>query len=304
MYVMGAEENGAPGQYWTTLPAVPDHTPTPFYLAPGGVLADTAPAAGSPPAAFTYDPANPVPSHGGDNLLIGCGPQDQRPVEGRPDVLIFTTPPLTSAVALSGPLVAELFVGTNVTDTDVVIKLIDVYPTDSKVGKYAGTSTLVADGIARLRWRDFPATAIPQLLSGDPSVVVPVTVGAWNTTYIFAPGHQMRVHVTSSNYPRFLPNPNNGLPVAVQGTGPNVTAHTTVQLGGAYPSRIILPVVDAATQLPPYPVEAVIKQALEPLKGAWREALGRMGAEDLDEPFEEWVARRVGAVAEHARIRR
>ena len=233
-----------------------------------------------------------------------CGPLDQRPLETRPDVLVFTTPPLTAPVALSGPLVAELFVGTDVLDTDVVVKLIDVYPKGSKVGKYAGTSTLVADGITRLRWRDFPATNTPQLLSRDPTVVVPVTVSLWNTTYIFAPGHSIRVHVTSSNWPRFFPNPNNGLPVAVQGTGPNVTAHTTVQLGGAYPSRIILPVVDAATQLPAFPVEATIKQSLEPLRGAWREALGRMGEANVDEPFEEWAARRLGAAAAHARLRR
>jgi putative CocE/NonD family hydrolase len=295
-YVMGSNENGAPGEYWTTMADVPIPTPTPLFLQPGGGLGPS-PAAGPASAAYTYDPADPVPTMGGNNLLIPCGPMDQRPIEKakRQDVLIFTTPPLTQQMAVTGGLQATIYLSTDAVDTDIVVKLIDVYPASSSDPTLAGSSTLVADGIARLRWRDFPATNEPQLLSGNPADVVKVSVSLWNTSYIFAPGHSIRVHVTSSNFPRFTPNPNNGLPV--DKIGANVTAHTTIHFDAAHPSAFILPVVDAATQLPEFPVEEATAQALRPFEEAWR--AGRIAAgEDGTEGMVEWVARRVGKVAD------
>lgn len=124
---MGADEGGAAGNYWTTLETPPSFVPTPFYLSAGGVLSSTPPST-SGDVTFTYDPLDPVPTEGGNNLEIKCGPLDQRPLESRPDVLVYTTAPLTAPLAITGGLEATVWISTNVTDTDVVVKLIDVYP--------------------------------------------------------------------------------------------------------------------------------------------------------------------------------
>lgn len=85
-----------------------------------------------------------------------------------------------------------------------------------------------------------------------PGTVYEVTVSLWNTSFVWAPGHSIRVDISSSNWPRFLPNPNNGLPLTQQ--GPNITAQNSLYMGGATPSAVLLPVVDMATQLPPFSV--------------------------------------------------
>ena len=199
-YVMGASStidpsaHGAPGSYWTTLTTWPTYVPTRYYLQAKGGLAPVPPSA---PAtmSFAYDPKNPVQTIGGNNLEIPCGPLDQSPLENgsRSDVLVFTSDVLTSSLAVTGPLTMELWVSSNVTDTDFTVKLTDVYPN--------GYSALIEDGIVRMRWRNRASSSVPQFMV--PGTVYPVTVSLWSTSFIWAVGHRIRVDVSSSNSPRF-----------------------------------------------------------------------------------------------------
>ena len=180
LYVMGGDEGEAAGNFWTTLPEFPATTPTPMFLHDDGLLSPQAPDAGPSTLEYAYDPSDPVPTIGGNNLLIPCGPLDQRPNEaaGRPDILIFTSEVLDAPLAVVGELTASVFFSTDVLDTDIVVKLIDVYPADANSTR-KGASILVADGIARARWRDFPATNELHLLSGDPGDVYSVNLTLW-----------------------------------------------------------------------------------------------------------------------------
>lgn len=229
-YVMGdPTDKKAPGNYWR---AAADWPPpadvTPFYLGADGGLAPER-AATSAQKTFAYDPKNPVPTLGGQNLRIPLGPKDQRPVEGRPDVLLFTTPPLAEPLEVTGRIFAKLFISCDAPDTDFAVKLCDVYPD--------GRSMLVTDGILRARHR--VSLAREDFL--EPGQVYPLTVDLWSTSLIFAKGHRIRVSVTSSNWPRFEPNPNTGKPFRAD---PDTrVANNTVHVGGDQASAILLPIV-------------------------------------------------------------
>jgi len=241
-YVMGPNELFARGNYWTTLDDWPEFTPTAFYLNSSGSLQLTPPAADSDQQSFLYDPENPVPTIGGNNLLIECGPLDQSDTEApnRDDVLTFTSDVLADDVWVTGPLIAQLFVSTNASDTDFTVKLTDVHSDES--------SLLIQDGIIRMRWRNLPN---PQPEPTVPGQIYEVSVSLWNTSYVFNKGHRIRVSVSSSNYPRFSVNPNNGL--ALNQTGPVYVAENTVFMSDLYPSAIVLPVVQPS-QLPKIPL--------------------------------------------------
>jgi len=201
-------------------------------------------------ATFIYDPHDPVPTNGGNNLEIPCGPLDQRPIENRADVLMYTSAVLTDVVPITGPLNVVLYVSSNATDTDFTVKLTDVHPT--------GVSRLIQDGIVRMRWRNRYESDQPQLMT--PGQIYEVQVSLWNTSYIFNPGHRIRVDISSSNDPRFSVNPNNGLPLSQNATGPLLTAANTVYHTPVYASAIILPVVTMA-QLPPFHVVSSLPKA-------------------------------------------
>jgi putative CocE/NonD family hydrolase len=225
-------EPGAPGNLWrqaATWP--PPSTATPAYLASDGTLSFQRPAAGAAPRSFTYDPSNPVPTRGGQNLTIPAGPMDQRPVENRPDVLLFTSPALDKPVEITGRVRAKLWVSSDAPDTDFTVKLTDVYPD--------GRSMLLLDGIRRMRFRN--GFEKPELMK--PGSVYPITVDLWSTSMIINKGHRIRIAVSSSNYPRFDANPNNGQPSWAG--GPVRVAHNTVYLDASRPSQVILPVVSA-----------------------------------------------------------
>src|SRR5262249_47551577 len=145
-------------------------------------------------------PADPVPTVGGQNLQIAKGPMDQREVEGRKDVLLFTTEPLPAAVEVTGRLTAKLYVSSDCPDTDFTVKLCDVYPD--------GRSMLVTDGIRRASLRNGFEKREP-LEAGK---VYEVAVDLWSTSLVFNKGHRIRVAVSSSNAPRFEPNANTGEP--------------------------------------------------------------------------------------------
>ena len=264
-YVMGPALPDARGQYWTSLDAWPRFTTTPLYLAPNFNLSWAAPTSSaarlgslhSTSASYLYNPASPVPSIGGNNLKIHCGPLDQRPTEAavRGDVLTFTSGELSADMYLTGPINAVLYVSSNATDTDFMVRLTDVYPD--------GTSRLVQDGARRMRWR-IPNSPEPAWM--QPGQVYQADLSLWNTSYVFNQGHRIRVDISSSNYPRFGINRNNRCPQANTSCAANVTAYNTVLFSAQYPSRVELPVVQPA-QLPPVDVldlTARLEQAVLP----------------------------------------
>ncbi len=212
---------------WHTLPKK-DYS---LYLQSGGVLSEVQPAT-SGESSFAYDPRDPSPSIGYARFTPGVattpiGPQDQAPVEVRNDNLIFTTPVLTSDLEIDGAVRAELFVSSDRTDTDIAIRLCDVFPDN--------TSIIMCDGIKRMRLRDSYETE--SLLT--PGNVYPVTVELPDIALTVQRGHRLRIIVTSSNFPRYDLNTNSGGTMYVEGD--TLVASNTVHIGGVYPSRIVLP---------------------------------------------------------------
>lgn len=182
---------------------------------------------------YTYDPMKPVPTRGGaiccNARVLPPGPMDQRVIEGRHDMLVFTSDPLKSDLQVTGVVRAQLFVSTTARDTDFTAKLADVAPD--------GTALSLTDGILRLRYRnglDRPELAKP----GD---VYPISIDAGPTSNVFLRGHRIRLEIASSNFPRFDRNLNTGRANADETDAR--AAHQTVFHGGRYPSALMLPVV-------------------------------------------------------------
>jgi uncharacterized protein len=176
-----------------------------FYLDSHNELGNK-PEQHSAPDEFVYDPHHPVPTTGGavccNPAIFPWGPLDQREVEKRKDVLVYSTTPLESAVEVTGPIKVVLFVSSNALDTDFTAKLVDVFPD--------GTARNLTDGILRMRYRDSLETS--KLMT--PGEVYKVAIDAGVTSNVFLPHHRIRVEISSSNFPRFDRNPNTGGPVA------------------------------------------------------------------------------------------
>jgi uncharacterized protein len=234
-YVMGdTEDKTAPGNMWRSADTwPPPSTPTKFYLHADHELKCTAPV-GDHQLSYKYDPQNPVPTIGGQNLLITKGPMDQRTVETRPDVLIFTSEVLTEPLEITGRITASLSISSDCPDTDFAVKLCDVYPD--------GRSMLVTDGIRRASLRNSYERREP-LATGK---VYEVDVDLWSTSLIFNKGHRIRIAVSSSNAPRFEPNPNTGDPHPV--AGKSRVATNTIHLSEQHPSFIQLPIYMTESQ--------------------------------------------------------
>ncbi len=230
VYLMGAVgEDGAPGNTWLDLPEWPPPTvATALFLDSARGLARAAPAPGE--TALVADPANPVPTVGGQELSSESGPYDQRGIEARADVATFTTPVLAAPVTVAGRVRCTLWVRPDTLDLDLAVRLTDVYPD--------GRSMLVTDGIQRARMR-----------CGDdrecfltPGVATELSVDLWSTAMVFNAGHRIRIDVSGSNAPRFEVNPNDG--GDLDNPGPGVVARPVVLLGGEHASRLELPVLD------------------------------------------------------------
>ncbi len=183
---------------------------------------------------FTYDPMHPVPSYGGNVCCTGnaiqAGAFDQRRMEERPDILVYTSEPLREGLEVTGPVTVTLHVSSDAKDTDFTVKLLDV--------DTAGRAWNLDETIQRMRWREGYDRA-PVWMAKDQ--VVRVTLGPLNTSNWFAPGHRLRIEVSSSNFPRFDRNLNTGGDNVSETAG--VVAHNAVHHGGAYPSTITLSVV-------------------------------------------------------------
>jgi putative CocE/NonD family hydrolase len=234
-YTMGRNE-------WASADSWPpaDAEPLTMYLASGGnansVFGDgalSAEAAIAPGAdTFTYDPMNPVPALGGGvccnrGAALG-GSFDQRAIEARADVLVYTSEPLESELDVTGFVRARLFVSSDARDTDFTVKLVDVHPD--------GTAWNVDDTILRARYRDGYEEAVFM----EEGQVYELNPTAMSTSYVFKPGHRVRVEVSSSKFPQYMRNLNTG--------GNNydeteaVIARNTVHHSAQYPSQIVLPV--------------------------------------------------------------
>ncbi len=214
---------------------------TPLYLSSGGHANSAggdgalqwSPVRKAQPDQFTYDPRNPVPTRGGaiccDPVILPPGPLDQGPVEVRPDVLVYTSPPLTTDLEVTGPINVILYISTSVNDTDFTAKLVDVEPN--------GRALLVTDGIQRLRYR--LSLSEPVFVKKNEAYQISIDAGV--TSYVFAPGHRIRLEVSSSNFPRFDRNMNSPRP---NGYETKFTkARQTVLHAKGYPSEILLPVI-------------------------------------------------------------
>ena len=197
-----------------------------------GSLSTLAPGT-EPSDEFAYDPAKPVPTIGGplccDSDYLAPGPRDQRSVEERDDLLVYSTSPLDRDLEVTGPVRLEFFAASSAVDTDFTAKLLDVAPD--------GTAINLTEGILRARYRDSQVTPAP-LVRGQ---TYPLSIDLWATSNVFRTGHRLRLEVSSSNFPRFDRNLNTGEPAANSAIW--VKATNTILHDKTHPSALILSVV-------------------------------------------------------------
>jgi putative CocE/NonD family hydrolase len=197
-----------------------------------GSLSSVAPKAESADQ-FTYDPNDPVPTIGGplccDGTHFRGGPFDQRPAEGRSDVLVYSTPAFTADTEITGPVSLELYAKSSAVDTDFTAKLVDVWPD--------GFAQNLTEGILRARYRS--STEKADLLA--PGQTYKFTIDVWSTSNVFRKGHILRLEISSSNFPRFDRNLNTGESPAI--AQHFVSATNSVLHDAEHPSALILPIV-------------------------------------------------------------
>jgi len=238
----------------------PDMQPTPYYFHGDGSLSTERPAEDAPPSGFTFNPADPVPTVGGNfpekaipGLLDGGGfdqrgrpdlilCQDTLPLAARRDVLVFRTPPLAEGIELTGPLMVRLWVSSSAVDTDFTAKLVDEYPPNPDYPE--GFALNVADAIVRMRYRDSRERA--ELM--EPGKVYEIRIDPQATSNHFARGHRIRVDISSSNFPHYDVNPNTGEPLGLERR--SMVAHQTVYHDAIRASHIELPVVPSREKRP------------------------------------------------------
>ena len=203
-----------------------------------GKLSTESPA-DEPPDHYVYNPEFPVPTRGGNTCcnpeLVPWGAYDQRPLEYRNDILVYTSEPLAEDLEVTGPVVVKLYASTDGRDTDFTGKLVDVHPD--------GYAVNLCDNILRARYHE--SREYQKLL--EPGEVYEFTIDLWVTSNVFFKGHRIRVDISSSNFPRFDRNPNTGNEF---GRDAELrVAHQTVLHDRAHPSHILLPLIPA--QSPP-----------------------------------------------------
>ena len=182
---------------------------------------------------YIYNPANPAPTIGGplccDAEHMEPGPRDQRPVENRDDVLIYSLGPLERDLEVTGPVTATLFVKSSAVDTDFTGKLVDVAPD--------GFAQDLTEGILRMRYR------VSQEHAGlmNPGQIYEISLDLWATSNVFLKGHTLRLEISSSNFPRFDRNLNTGEEIKFARTF--VAATNTILHDAQHPSALVLPVM-------------------------------------------------------------
>ncbi len=178
---------------------------------------------------YTYDPENPVPTRGGTTLGLAPGVFDQRDVEERDDVLVYTGDVLQKDLEVTGPITMKLHAASSASDTDFTAKLVDVRPD--------GYAQNIAEGIVRARFRE--SASNPTLIA--PNEVYEYGIDLWATSHVFKAGHRLRLEVSSSNFPRYDRNQNTGNDLFVDRE--LKTARQTVHHSSRYASHLVLPVI-------------------------------------------------------------
>lgn len=198
-----------------------------------GKLSAVLPAKNSPSDGFTYDPQNPVTSYGGNVCCTGNAVQggafDQRKMEIRNDILVYTGEVLTEDTEVSGFIETTLYVGSDAKDTDFTIKLIDVHP--------GGEAYNLDETIQRARWRE----GYEKEVWMEKDKVYKVDMSPMSTSNMFKKGHRIRIEISSSNFPRFDRNLNTGGNNFDEKVG--VVAHNLIFHSAQYPSQLRLPIV-------------------------------------------------------------
>lgn len=218
VFVMGANQ-------WRDFPEWPPNYRTQrWHLQKDGGLSPSTPTQ-SEPDRYRYDPANPTPAVGGTSLSQNSGPKDNRKVEARPDVLVYTSAPLDRDVEIVGPVKAELYAESSLAHTDFFARLCDV---DS-----SGKSINVCDGLLRLD----PSRPAPEVEG-----CLKVEIDLWPTAHRFLKGRRIRLQVSSGAHPRYVRNPGSGEPLATAVTFK--IADQAIYHDPARPSAILLPIHD------------------------------------------------------------
>lgn len=198
-----------------------------------GRISTDKPAADEPPDRYVYDPANPVPSRGGHSCctpdVAPVGPANQADIEGRADVLVYSTPTLDHAVEVTGPVSLTLYAASSAVDTDWTAKLVDVFPD--------GHAINLNNGIVRARFRE----SLERPTNITPGQIYKYEINVWPTSNVFLSGHQIRLEVSSSNFPHYDRNPNTGHPFGVDAA--MWPAFQTIFHDAEHPSALTLPIM-------------------------------------------------------------
>ena len=205
------------------------HADGPANTRRGAGALSTAPPGDEPADSYVYDPDDPAPTKRGSTLIIPHGVEDQRSVEERQDVLVYTSDPLQRDLEITGPISVRLFASSTAVDTDFTAKLVDVRPD--------GYAHNLQDGIIRARFRSSVSEPAPI----EPGRIYEYEIDLWSVSHLVKAGHQIRLEVSSSNFPRFDRNPNTGAPVGQDSR--METARQTVHHSGDHPSHVILPII-------------------------------------------------------------
>ncbi|MEM9835393.1 MAG: CocE/NonD family hydrolase [Bacteroidota bacterium] len=197
----------------------------------GGRLSTTPPSQDNPDS-FHYDPHNPVPSYGGNVCCTGDAVQggafDQQIMETRNDILVYTSEPFPDGVEVTGSIESTIYLSSDAKDTDITLKLIDVYPD--------GRAYNLDETIQRVRYRDGYEKAVFM----EKNQVYKVDLTPLSTSNFFAPGHRIRIEISSSNFPRFTRNLNTGGNNYDEKEG--ITARNVIHHSAKHPSQIRLPI--------------------------------------------------------------
>jgi uncharacterized protein len=257
---------------------LPRAVPVTLYLQGDGSLQNELPSPLGEPRNFTYDPEDPVPTIGGLYCAVGefpdegsdiepmwarllnpalrlrnimtPGPADQKEsaeyftarepyqrLSERKDVLVYQTDPLSEAIEVTGRIKVELWIASSAVDTDFTAKLVDVYPPNEDYPE--GYDMILNDSIIRTRFRE----GFDHEVMMEPGTPYKVGMELPPTSNLFAPGHRIRIDISSSNFPRLERNPNTGEPIGRQTH--MVTADQTVFSDAEHPSKVVLPVIPA-----------------------------------------------------------
>ncbi len=185
------------------------------------------------PIDLCTNPFSPVPTKGGqlccNHSFAPGGPYDQTEIENRADVLVYSTPPLMDEVEVTGRIQVVLFASSTAVDTDFTAKLIDAWP--------RGPAMLLTDGIIRARYRE----SLRQPILLIPNEIYKLTIDLWSTSNLFKSGHEIRLEISSSNFPRFDRNLNTGKPVADEKQP--VVATQVIFHDKEHPSHVVLPII-------------------------------------------------------------